>query len=114
MRAYLITINNFVHDLSTGLWISTILVIFLLERKTGLAQETLAEALKEIMRFFFWLGICSLVVTVVTGVLRFLYYKSVDGSGSGAPKKQLLISKHILLGSILLGGTYLAYRFAFR
>jgi hypothetical protein len=114
MKAYLITINNFVHDLFTGLWISTILVICLLERQAGLAQETLAQALKEVMQSFFWLGICSLLVTMVTGVFRFLYYRSADGSGLKIPKKQLLILKHIILGSLLLGGTCLAYRFAFR
>jgi putative copper export protein len=113
MKAYLITINNFVHDLFTGLWISTIIVICLLEQKAGLAQETLAEALKEIMRSFFWLGICFLLVTMITGVCRYLYYRSADENISGTLKKRLLISKHILLGSILFGGTYLAYRFAF-
>jgi uncharacterized membrane protein len=114
MKAHLIIINNFVHDLFTGLWISIILLICLLERKVGLAQETLAEALKEIMQSFFWLGMCSLLVTVVTGIFRFLNYKSANGNNSGTRKKQLLISKHILLGGILFGGTYIAYRFAFR
>jgi putative copper export protein len=100
--------------LFTGLWISAILVICLLESKTGPAQKTLAEALREIMQSFFWLGICALLVTIVTGVFRLLHGRSIHESGPEAPKKQLLIFKHIFLGSILFAGTYLAYHFAFR
>jgi len=114
MKAWLIIINNFVHDLFTGLWISTVLVIYLLGRKTGFAQGTpLAASLQEVMKVFFWLGVFSILVIIITGIFRLREYRSKNSGASEPIKNKLLILKHILLGAIFLGGTYLAYIRAF-
>jgi putative copper export protein len=114
MKAWLIIINNFVHDLFTGLWISAILVIYLLGKKAGLAQGTpLASSLQEVMKVFFWLGVFSILIIVVTGIIRLREYKFQNRGAAEPLKKKILLLKHILFGAIFLGGTYLAYIRAF-
>jgi len=114
MKTFLIIINNFVHDLFTGLWISTILLIYLLSRKAGSAQGThLASSLQEIMRAFFWLGILCTLIIIITGIFRSIHYGFMNSGTLGPAKKKILISKHILLGLVILGGTYLAYSYTF-
>lgn len=110
----MIVINDFAHDLFTGLWISTVLTIFLLEKKLTLAPGTPAAiSIQETKKFFFWLGAASIVTIAVTGVARFSYYKS-EPNRMGAVKDKTLIAKHIILGIIFVAGTYLAYRCSFR
>ena len=114
MKTWLIIINNFVHDLFTGLWISTVLVIYLLGRKAGFAQGTsLATSLQEVMKVFFWLGVFSILVIIITGIFRLREYRSKNSGASEPIKNKLLILKHILLGGVFLAGTYLAYIRAF-
>lgn len=110
----MIIINDFAHDLFTGLWVSSILTIFLLEKRLTLTAGTLvALSIQEIKRFFFWLGVCSIVTIAVTGMVRFSYYRS-EQNRMGAVKNKALIAKHIVLGIILGAGTYLAYCYSFR
>ncbi|MDD5724304.1 MAG: hypothetical protein PHY29_11300 [Syntrophales bacterium] len=110
----LIIINDFVHDLATGLWVSTVLTIFLLEKKLSLAPGTPAAiSIQETKRFFFWLGAASIVTIAVTGVARFSYYRS-EPNRMGTVKNKALIAKHIVLSIILGAGTYLAYCYSFR
>jgi len=114
MTAWFIIINNFVHDLFTGLWISSVLVIYLLDKKAGLYQETpLAASLQEVTKVFFWLGLFSILVIIITGIFRFREYKFQNRGAAEPLKKKILILKHILLGAIFLGGTYWAYIRAF-
>jgi NhaP-type Na+/H+ and K+/H+ antiporter len=110
MQAFFI-INNFTHDLFTGLWTSAILVIYLLSRKAN-AQALLAAELYPVIKLFFWLVIFSLAMVIGTGLIRFIYYRPV-ADGSERIKKSLLIYKHFLLGTVFIGGTFLAYRWTF-
>ncbi len=110
MKPWLIVINNFVHDLFTGLWCSALLTIYLLERK---APRASAEASKDLMKFFFVFGIVSLLVVVITGIFRSVYYRDGENGTVAAVKKRALIVKHILLGTLFLAGTYLAYSYTF-
>jgi len=113
MKIWLIIINNFIHDLFTGFWISTILVIYLLEKKVPFVPGISAEALKDVMKVFFGLGIFSLLIIITTGIFRSINYKFTNSKTFGPVKKKILIAKHILLGLIFLGGTYLAYSYTF-
>ena len=110
MKAFMI-INNFAHDLFTGLWTSSILVIYLL-RERAHAQTLVATELYAIIIWFFWLEIVSLAVVLGTGGIRFLYYKPAN-DGSEQTRKGLLIAKHLLFTVIFAGGTFLAYRWTF-
>lgn len=110
MKAFFI-INNFTHDLFTGLWTSAILVIYLLSKRAN-AQTLLAAELHAIMNVFFWLGIFSIAMILGTGLIRFIYYRPVT-DGTERIKKSLLIYKHILLGAVFIGGTFMAYRWTY-
>lgn len=112
VKALLIIINNFAHDLFTGLWTSTILVIYLLDKRANPAQTLLAAELHGVMRVFFWLGIFAIAIILSTGIIRFINYRP-ENEESERVKKGILIFKHILLGAIFIGGTYLAYRWTF-
>lgn len=111
MNAFMI-INNFAHDLFTGLWTSTILVMYILHERAH-AQTVVAAELRDIMLLFFWLGIVSLAAILGTGGIRFLYYRPESG-GSERTKKSLLIAKHLLFAVVFTAGTFLAYRWTFR
>ena len=113
MKKYLIIINNFVHDLFTGMWVSALAAIFLLENKKSYLQGTAAEALRDIMKFFFALGIFSLAVVIITGIFRSVYYKQEENKNIAMVKKRALVFKHILLGSLFILGTWFAYIYAF-
>jgi len=111
----LVVVNNFVHDLFTGLWTSSVLVIYLLHRKTRSPEGLLiSPALHDVMRTLFWLGIASVVLIVLTGSLRVLYYRAESIRGDREIKKQLLIVKHVLFTFVFIGGTYLSYLYAFK
>lgn len=110
MKALLI-INNFAHDLFTGLWTSSVLVVYLL-RERAHAQTQLAAELHDIVKLFFWIGILSIAIILGTGLIRFIYYRPAE-DGSETIKKGLLIFKHLLFGAVFAGATFLAYRWAF-
>lgn len=111
----LIIVNNFIHDMFTGLWVSTVIVITLLKKKAGSLEGIfISEALHDIMRFFFWLGIASIVVILVTGSFRVLYFRRVTAAHERETKNKLLIVKHVLFTTVFIGGTYLAYLYAFK
>ena len=109
-----IVVNNFVHDLSTGLWASSIFVIYLLDGKASSVEGLLiSPALHDVMRIFFWLGIASIAVILTTGSARLLYYRTESIGGDREIKRNLLIVKHVFFTFVFVGGTYLAYLHAF-
>jgi hypothetical protein len=110
MKAFFI-INNFTHDLFTGLWTSSILVLYLLSKRAK-EQALLAAELNPIINMFFWLVIFSVVMVIGTGLIRYIYYRPAT-DGSESIKKGLLIVKHLLFTVVFGGGTFLAYRWTF-
>lgn len=112
----LVVVNNFVHDLSTGLWVSSIVVIYLLDIKTRTPEgQLISSALHEVMKIFFWLGTASVAVIIATGSARLLYYRTESAGGEdGQIKKNLLIVKHVFFTFIFAGGTYFAWLHAFK
>lgn len=113
MKYWLIIINNFAHDLFTGFWVSTIIVIYLLTKQVPLVHGIPVEAFRGITKVFFWLGIFSIFMIIVTGIIRTLYYSSLNSTSLANAKKRALIIKHILLGLVFVAGTYLAYSYAY-
>ncbi|OGW36362.1 MAG: hypothetical protein A2010_03090 [Nitrospirae bacterium GWD2_57_9] len=110
MKAFLI-INNFAHDLFTGMWTSMVLTIYLLRRSADAHAHAAAE-IQNIVGLFFWLCIVSLGIVLTSGLVRYIYYKP-ETDGSERVKKGLLIFKHVLFTVIFAGGTFLAYHYAF-
>lgn len=107
MKPWLILINDFCHDLFTGLWFGSFVTLLVLREKAG--DPAL---LAELAGIFTRLCLASLGAIILTGVFRFLYYRNWDGAGMAAIKKRLLIVKHALLGTSMLVGTGLVIAWA--
>ncbi|HEY3327680.1 MAG TPA: hypothetical protein VGK14_11010 [Novimethylophilus sp.] len=100
MKPWLILINDFCHDLFTGLWFGSFVTLFILHGKVG--DPVL---LAELTRLFTWLCLASLLAIMLTGICRFFYYRNWDGAEMADIKKHLLKIKHALLGTAMLVGT---------
>lgn len=111
MKSWLYLINNFAHDLFTGIWCGSFLGLSLCHsRITGLRQppaELVAFA-NDLQTLFFRLGVLSLALVMLTGLIRFLYRRDWDKmENPGQLKKPILIVKHAVLGSaFLIGSVY--------
>lgn len=105
-------INNWLHDVGTGLWAACVLVIWLLQdRKEALATpaEAVMAILYEVQWLMFWLVVASLIVISITGALRLLYWRRETPEDQMPSKRPALIGKHIAFLVIYGGGTVWAY-----
>lgn len=114
MRPWMILLNNFCHDLFTGMWFGSFITLWVLEDKMAEIGEQ-AQWLSELSVFFFYLCIFSLVTVSLTGLFRYLYYKNWNEGKKESPqlKKQMLIVKHAVFGTSFLGGSILSYLWVF-
>lgn len=105
---WLILLNDFCHDLFTGLWFGSFITLAVLRSKAGADGLTAIEAplLSELIRTFTALCLINLGLIVMTGIFRFVYYRNWDGAGMKDVKKKLLIIKHAVLGTAFLAGTF--------
>lgn len=113
MKYWLIIINNFAHDLFTGFWVSTIIVIYMLIKQVPVVHGIPAETFRDVTKVFFLLGVFSVIMIIITGIIRTLYYFSLSNISFAKVKRQALIIKHMLLGLIFIAGTYWAYSSAY-
>lgn len=96
-RRYLWTINNFLHDLATGVWAACVLVVWMLAgRRVGMPAEA-AGALTATMVALFKLSIVSLVVIGGTGGVRLGYWRRQSDPDDLEHKRKALLVKHALL-----------------
>lgn len=100
MKPWLILINDFCHDLFTGLWFGSFVTLVVLRGKVG--DPVL---LGELTHLFTILCLSSLIAIMLSGIFRFFYYRDWDGKDMAGIKKRLLKIKHALLGGSMLGGT---------
>ena len=107
LKPWLIILNDFCHDLFTGLWFGGFLTLVILRGKAATpGLDAGAKALMaDLSGFFTWLTLAMLGCIVATGVFRFFYYRDWDGVHNKQVKKRLLIIKHAVLGTSFLGGT---------
>lgn len=102
MRPWLILINDFCHDLFTGLWFGSFVTLLVLRGKVGDAV-----LLGELTNLFTVLCLSSLIAIMLSGMFRYFYYRDWDSKDMAGIKKRLLKIKHALLGGSMLGGTAL-------
>lgn len=100
MRPWLILINDFPHDLFTGMWFGSFVTLIVLRGKVG--DPALLSSLTHV---FTVLCLSSLIAIMLTGIFRCFYYRNWDSVGMAGIKKRLLKIKHGLLGSLMLVGT---------
>lgn len=109
LRPWLILLNDFCHDLFTGLWFGSFITMAVMRHKAGqpgldAGQQAL---MAELVSLFSGLTMAMLLCIIATGIFRFFYYRDWDGVHNRAVKKRLLIIKHAVLGSSFLIGTVL-------
>lgn len=105
-------INAYIHDFASALWLAALVVVWRLDGSAPSVQDSTALADMEVE--WFWVGVVSLVVIVLTGVGRTLAYEQgAMGEEAEAGRKRLLIIKHIA-GTLIYGaGTWAMYALAF-
>jgi uncharacterized membrane protein len=104
---------GFIHDFASGFWAATVFVVYWLHR-LQLSNPELASALRPLGIEFFYFGLASVVVVLLTGMGRtFTYIENYYGKDAEKMRKKMLAVKHILLFGIFGSGTYWEYTMAF-
>jgi hypothetical protein len=110
MKPWLILINDFAHDLFTGLWFGSFVTMGVIHFKTGSGLDASQAVLAaELIDIFFWLTFIALGLIILTGAMRATYVRQWDSVAMAPVKKRLLVIKHAVLGSLLLIGTIFVY-----
>jgi len=104
-NTYVRIVNNFLHDMATGLWIASLAVIVILAGRLDAMPAEAAVALGDAMWVVFWLMIAGLVVVTVTGALRLVYWRAETVPEEMAEKRTSLIVKHVAFFVIYGGGS---------
>jgi hypothetical protein len=107
MREKLTIVNAFVHDVATGTWISSLILITLFHAETQKsAWASVAPLTLSLASRFMVLTWVSLVVILLTGLVRMATFKLFGWTGDiAADRIRLLKVKHALLGVVFLAGT---------
>jgi hypothetical protein len=88
-------VNNFVHDMATGTWFASLLVIWVVaSRMVGVPADA-RTVLVDAERTVFWLLLASLVALGATGGLRLFYWRRDTPADELAAKRGALLLKHV-------------------
>jgi putative copper export protein len=107
MREKLTIFNAFLHDVATGTWIGTLVLLTILHEETSRPVWLLASPLvPPLERKFLVLTWVSLGVILATGVVRMVTWKVFGWTGDVERDRiRLLKVKHALLGIVFAAGT---------
>lgn len=107
MKEKLTILNAFVHDVATGTWIGTLVLLTILHDEAQKPAWLLAGHLVPgLERKFLVLTWVSLAVIGLTGVFRLLTWKVFGWTGDVERDRiRLLKTKHALLGIVFAAGT---------
>ncbi len=116
VREKLTILNAFLHDVATGTWIGTLVLLTVLHRETAQPAWLLAGPLVPALeRKFLVLTWVSLVLIALTGVFRMLTWKLFGWTGDMERDRiRLLKAKHALLGIVFAAGTAWQVALAYR
>ncbi len=100
-------LNAFAHDVATGTWISSLILITVLAREIAKPEWSGAGALgAALARKCMVLTWTSLGVILATGIVRMLTWKVFGWTGDvSRDRVRLLKVKHALLGIVFVAGT---------
>jgi len=107
---YIYIINDFAHDLFTGLWLSSLAAIYLIHLKAGGAGGGEQQLVSELSGDFLWMQNIALGLIILTGLGRYLHQKEggTDNHISHhQARRRVLIIKHIVMGILFTLGTAL-------
>ena len=107
LKPWLILLNNFSHDLFTGLWFGSFIVLYIVRDYAMRAGSELGNAtplLAELNSFFYTFIWVSLFLICLTGLFRFLFDRRGDGGigDNWQLKKQMLIVMEIFSYKLLM------------
>jgi uncharacterized membrane protein len=107
MKEKLTILNAFVHDVASGTWIGTLVLLTILHGETRKPAWALAGPLVPgLERKFLLLTWVSLAVIALTGVFRMVSWKLFGWTGDVERDRiRLLKIKHALLGIVFGAGT---------
>jgi uncharacterized membrane protein len=107
LRDQLTIVNAFVHDVATGTWISSLILVTVLAREISKPEWSGATTLgAALARKFMILTWASLAVILATGVVRMLTWKVFGWTGDvSRDRVRLLKVKHAVLGVVFAAGT---------
>lgn len=109
VRDTLIIINSFIHDVATGAWISTLFVMTYLKSELDhqASLQAITNLTNRLQGKLFMLAVFCLGIVLITGIIRGLTFRYYGWTGDVARgRKQLLLVKHIILGTVVLIGLY--------
>lgn len=107
LRDQLTIVNAFVHDVATGTWIGTLVLLTVLHHETKSPAWLVASPLlPSLERKFLVLTWVSLAVIAATGVVRMITWKAFGWTGDVERDRiRLLKVKHAVLGIAFAAGT---------
>jgi uncharacterized membrane protein len=107
MKERLVILNAFIHDVATGTWIGTLVLLTMLHREAqGAAWVAARDLVPGLERKFLVLTWVSLGVILATGVVRMVTWKVFGWTGDVERDRiSLLKVKHALLGIVFAAGT---------
>lgn len=112
MEKFLTIFAGFIHDFAAGCWAATVLATYWLHRLHVNSTELIA-ALAPLENEFFYLGLASVGIVILTGMGRtFTYVDNIYGEDAEKIRKKMLMAKHVLLFGIFGSGTYWQYTMA--
>ncbi len=107
LREKLTIVNAFVHDVASGTWIGSLVLITLLRHETRAPEwAPVAALVPGLAGRFMLVTWISLAVIMATGAVRMVTFRAFGWTGDVARERvRLLKIKHALLGAVFLGGT---------
>jgi putative copper export protein len=116
MRDRLTILNAFVHDVATGTWIGTLILLTMLHREAQRPAWLLASPLVPgLERKFLTVTWVSLGLILATGAVRMVTWKVFGWTGDMERSRiQLLKIKHALLGVVFAAGTVYQFMLVYR
>ena len=110
--AWLRLANDWVHNVASALWAACVIVLFVLDRQQPLMAEGSVDAwhvLAHVSAVMFQLLLVSLLVVIVTGVVRLLYRRRESAADRAPAKRATFIGTHVAYALIYAAGTVWAY-----
>lgn len=113
MKKSLTIFIGFIHDFAAGFWAATLLAVYWLHR-LQLSDPDLAFSIKPLEIEFFYLGLASVGIVLLTGMGRtFTYIDDFYGKDAEQMRRKMLAVKHILLFGVFGSGIYWQYSMVF-
>lgn len=107
MKSIAIMMNNYFHDMATGLLIASAVLVFLFARDMeSWRGKTVVEYFVHVYEKFFVIIAISLVFIFLAGAVRMYFYNEYEWANAvGNNQVPALIAKHILIFAVVsIGG----------